>query len=117
MKRNHSISDARSTRRGAAFASGHPPSWEDFDTLATLDALERDAVELGATVHICDLRTGEREEYTLVPPDDADILRHRISTFSPIGRALFGRRVGEIVEVDAPAGTIAIQIEHVRRSL
>jgi hypothetical protein len=79
-------------------------------------AARGNAVDFGSTVAICDLHTNEREEYTVVPPDDADIRHHRISSFSPMGRALWGRRAGEIVEVAAPAGTFTVRIEDVRRS-
>jgi transcription elongation GreA/GreB family factor len=112
MKRDSTFPHGHTVRPGAARLSGHPPPGEDGASVATLEA---DAVEIGSTVHIHDLRFNEREVYTLVPPDDADILHHRVSTLSPIGRALFGRRVGEIVEVDAPAGAFAVRIEQVRR--
>jgi transcription elongation factor GreA len=116
MKRNRSFAHAESNHRGAAVFNGPPPPLEEGAALATRDASAHDAVELGSTVHICDLYTEEREEYTLVPPDHADILHHRISSLSPVGSALFGRRVGEVVEVDAPSGTIALRIEHIRHS-
>jgi transcription elongation GreA/GreB family factor len=125
MKRNDSFSPKNSTRRRAADLNAHPPPRDDRTSLATLDAhgactvaepaVAGDAVDIGSTIVIRDLGANEREEYTLVPPDDADILHHRISTLSPIGRALFGRRVGEIIEVDAPSGKVAIRIEQVRR--
>ena len=61
-------------------------------------------VSIGSTVHIRDLELNEREMYTLTRPGEADIRLNRISTLSPIGRAIYGRRPGEFVEVEAPGG-------------
>jgi transcription elongation GreA/GreB family factor len=78
-----------------------------------LAAAER-AVAIGSTVAIRDLQSGELEVYTLVRPDEADITHNRISSFTPAGSALYGRRVGETVEIVAPGGTIHVRIESVR---
>jgi transcription elongation GreA/GreB family factor len=67
-------------------------------------------VTLGSTVVLRDLDTNELETYTLVRPDEVDILRNRISSFSPLGLALGRRRTGEIVEVDAPGGWVHLEI-------
>lgn len=68
-------------------------------------------VSVGSRVRIHDLETGEREVYTLARPDDADIRHNRISTFSPIGRAIYGERPGSIVKVEAPGGVFRMEIE------
>lgn len=70
-----------------------------------------DLVAIGSTVAIRDLRSGELDVYTLVLPAEADIAHHKVSSFTPIGRAIHGRRVGETVEFDAPAGKVKIRIE------
>ena len=70
-------------------------------------------VSLGSTVHIRDIETNEREMYTLTKPSDADIRRNRISSLSPIARALYGQTPGDIVEVQAPGGTFLVEIEAV----
>jgi transcription elongation GreA/GreB family factor len=67
-------------------------------------------VEVGSTVHLRDLETKEVETYTLAAPGDANIRHNRISTLTPIGHAIYGRGPGEIVEFDAPGGTIAMEI-------
>lgn len=57
-------------------------------------------VESGSTVLI---RVGEEEEeWTVVPPQDANAYRRRISEMSPLGFALLGRKVGETVKVRGP---------------
>jgi transcription elongation GreA/GreB family factor len=70
-------------------------------------------VGVGSIVSIRDLQSQEVEMYTLTSPNDADIRQNCISTMTPIGRALYGRRTGDIVEFEAPAGTIAVEIEAV----
>jgi transcription elongation factor GreA len=72
-------------------------------------------VSIGSTVHIRDLELNEREMYTLTRPSEADIRLNRISTLSPIGRAIYGRRPGEIVEVEAPGGVFHVEIEAVEQ--
>jgi transcription elongation factor GreA len=72
-----------------------------------------DKVSLGSTVHIRDMETNEREMYALTKPSDADIRRNRISSLSPIARALYGQRPGDIVEVQAPGGIFLVEIEAV----
>ena len=79
-----------------------------------IDALIEDAVGIGSTVTVRDVETNEVEDYTLVPPNRADISLNRISSLTPVAHALYGRRVGEIVEVSAPAGAIHLQIVSVR---
>jgi transcription elongation GreA/GreB family factor len=119
MKRSYSFTPRPTRRSGAASFRAHPPprtNDEATGSVAVATAIPPDAIDIGSTVRILVLRTGEREEYTLVPPGDADILQNRISTLSPIGQAIFGRRAGETVEVDAPAGSITVRIERVRRA-
>lgn len=69
------------------------------------------SVSIGSTVHIRDLESNERERYTLTRPNEADIRHNRISTLAPIGKAIFGRFPGEIVEVEAPGGIFQVEIE------
>ena len=72
-----------------------------------------ETISLGSHVHIRDVESGEREVYTLSRPGDADIRRSRISTLSPIGRALYGRQSGQVVKVYAPGGVFLVEIEKV----
>lgn len=71
------------------------------------------SVEIGSTIAIRDLDTNEVEVYTLVTPNKADIRRNRISSLTPVGRALYGLKVGEIAEIVAPGGKAAYRIESV----
>ncbi len=67
-------------------------------------------VTIGSLVRVRDLGTGEETEYWIVGSAEADPLQARISNESPVGRALLGRRPGEVVEVQVPAGVLRLQV-------
>jgi regulator of nucleoside diphosphate kinase len=69
-----------------------------------------DVITLNATVWFIDLDTQEVECYTLVFPNEADVNQHRISVLAPIGTALLGYRVRDIIEWTVPAGTRRLKI-------
>ncbi len=70
-------------------------------------------VGIGDSVILCDLDSGEVLRYTLVSPREVDPAKDKISTASPIGRAIIDRGQGEIVEVAVPAGKLRYQIKQV----
>ena len=74
---------------------------------------QSDTVVFGVTVSILSLESQEEKRYTLVGQEEDDIKNGSISVQSPIGRALIGHRVGDIVEVHRPAGVIEYQIQSV----
>jgi transcription elongation factor GreA len=69
-----------------------------------------DIVDLGERVRLRDLDTGARLEYELVGSFEADPAASRISAESPLGRALIGRRRGEVAVVEAPKGQFRVRI-------
>jgi transcription elongation GreA/GreB family factor len=73
--------------------------------------INRRLVSIGSTIEIRDLHSNEIERYTLTHPRGADIARNRISSLTPMGKAIFGRSVGETVDVDAPGGLFRVRIE------
>ena len=70
---------------------------------------------IGDNVILSDLISGEELRYTIVSPREADPTRDKISTASPIGKALLGRGQGEVIEITAPAGKLRYQIKQVKR--
>ncbi|MEW6724288.1 MAG: transcription elongation factor GreA [Bacillota bacterium] len=72
--------------------------------------VDPDVANIGSTVKLEDLETGEIEEYTLVSTSEANPAENRISDESPVGKGLMGQRVGQIVEVKVPAGTIKYKV-------
>lgn len=72
-----------------------------------------DKVFFGATVELED-ETGTRSTYLLVGEDESDLKSGRISWRSPVGRALLGKRAGDVVTVRRPAGETELEIINVR---
>ncbi len=77
-----------------------------------LSQLTSDKVIFGATVDLVDLETDEKKQYILLGPDETDYAKDKrcISVFSPVGRALLGKEVGDEVTVDVPRGKIQYEI-------
>ena len=75
------------------------------------DKAPRTLVTMNSRVRVRTVGENESEVFTLVYPENADIMVGRISALSPMGRALLGRRAGETVEVDAPTGARQVKIE------
>ena len=73
-----------------------------------------DVVTVGCTVVISE-ESGEALTYTIVGSAEADPGHDKISNESPVGRALLGKRKGQTVRVDAPAGTIRYTIKAIKR--
>lgn len=69
-----------------------------------------DVVDLGERVLLRDLETGARHQYELVGTLEADAAAGRISAVSPLGRALIGRRRGEVAVFQSPAGRRRLRI-------
>jgi len=65
-----------------------------------------DKVSVGCRVKIKDLETGEIEEYRLVGSVEADPVNHKISNESPVGKAIIGSCIDQVVKVMTPVGTI-----------
>ncbi len=74
-------------------------------------ALISDKVVFGATVALFDLFKGETKKYTIVGEDEVDLKNGKISLNSPVGRALIGSKVGEVVKIKAPAGDREYEIQ------
>jgi transcription elongation factor GreA len=74
-----------------------------------------DRVFLGATVTLKNLDTGDEVERTLVPSEEADAEKGRISVASPIAKGLLGNREGDEVEIKVPAGKVRYKILRIAR--
>lgn len=73
--------------------------------------IPQDVITMNSMFSLADLETGERVVYTLVFPGKADSAKGRISVLAPIGTAVLGYRVGDVVEWTVPAGTKKFKIE------
>lgn len=76
-------------------------------------AVPPDVVTMNSTVKLTDLESGETEAYTLVYPRDADIAAGRLSILAPIGTAILGYRVGDLVRWAIPSGKSNMRIDEV----
>ncbi len=74
---------------------------------------EADKIVFGVTVTLLDMESGQEKRYTLVGQEEADLSKGSISVQSPIGRALIGHRVGDIVEVHRPAGMVEYEVQSI----
>lgn len=72
-----------------------------------------DVVTMDSTVRLRDLDSGEVETYTLVYPEQASIAESKLSILAPIGTAVLGYRVGEVVRWRVPSGRRRLQVEEV----
>ena len=77
--------------------------------------MSSDEVLIGATVKLKDMDTDEELEYMLVSAEEADYNQNKISTDSPVGSGLLNHKVGEVVEINIPAGILKYKILEIRR--
>lgn len=71
-------------------------------------------VSLGCTVVLKDLETAEEETYTVVGTTEADPFNNRISNESPVGSAILGKKVHDVVVANTPAGELSYEILKVK---
>ena len=79
-------------------------------TVVNVDNIGTDVVSILSKVRILDIEFDEEDEYTIVGSTEADPDANRISDESPIGRALIGRKVDDIVQVETPGGIVEFKI-------
>jgi transcription elongation factor GreA len=77
--------------------------------------LDASKVLLMSTVMIKNLKNNATMKYILVPEQEADFKTGKISVTSPIAKGLLGKKVGDIVEITVPAGTIPFEIVQISR--
>ncbi|SDC84633.1 MULTISPECIES: transcription elongation factor GreA [unclassified Candidatus Frackibacter] len=79
------------------------------------DEVKTTEVNVGTTVRIQDMETGEEFSYKIVGTTEADPLNNKISNASPVGNALLNHKIGEEVEIDAPVGKITYKILAIKK--
>ncbi len=115
ISENSEYDDAKNEQ---AFIEGRIVSLEKMLRNARViddEEVDTETVTVGSKVKLKDLELNEEFEYTLVGSAEADPASARISNESPVGRAIMGQRVGSIVEVEAPAGTLKYEILAISR--
>jgi len=79
-------------------------------SLINMNNIPKDKVGLGSTVTIFDGTKNEEMEYQIVMSEESDVAAGKISTTSPIGRALLNKKVGDIAMVVTPGGSRELEI-------
>lgn len=79
-------------------------------TIVDVSQLPKDEVVFGCTVTVKDQDYGDEEEFTLVGAGEDDYDSGRILCTSPIGQGLLGKKVGEVAEIEAPAGVMKFEV-------
>jgi transcription elongation factor GreA len=83
-------------------------------SLVDLSKLPKDEVVFGVTVVVKDLDFGDNEEFTLVGAGEEDYDNGKINVTSPLAQGLIGKKVGDRVEVEVPAGTNRFEVLEIR---
>jgi len=79
-------------------------------SLVNLANIPKDKIAFGSTVRVYDNHKNEKLEYKLVTSEETDVNKGLISTTSPIGRALMGKKVGDTATVVTPTGNRELEI-------
>ena len=79
------------------------------------DNMDHTMVNIGSSVEFYDVEYDEVLEYRIVGSTESDIMKGLISNESPLGAALIGSRVGEIVEVESPEGISRYEVRKITR--
>ncbi len=77
------------------------------------NALPKDRISLLSKVEFTNLSTNRTMTFTIVSHHEMNLEQGKLSCKSPIGLALMGKKIGDIVDVNAPAGTFRIRIENI----
>lgn len=105
-------SEYAAAKQDLAFIDGRIVELEEILHAAKIiTSHKKGAVDVGSkvTLHI----NGKKDVYTLVGEWEADPKEKKISHESPLGKALLGKKVGDKVEVEAPAGKVLYKVLHI----
>lgn len=81
------------------------------------EAVAKDEVAIGKTVVVQEVNTTDQDVYHIVGAAGADIFSGRISNESPIAQALIGKKTGDIVTIESPAGSYDVEILSVEKTV
>lgn len=76
----------------------------------TSEELDQDSIHILSGVKLKNIKNGKVVHYTLVSQAEADLKAGKISISSPVGKGLVGHKVGEIVAIQVPAGTLEFEV-------
>ena len=77
--------------------------------------ISTEKVGIGTTVKILDIEMNQEMEFKIIGTKEADINSGKMSDESPIGAAIMGKKVGDVVDVEAPVGVIQFKVLEIRK--
>ncbi len=81
------------------------------------DEVDVNKINVGCTVSVLDMEYDEEMEFRIVGSSEANSLKGKISNESPVGRALMGKSVGDLVNVETQAGEFQYKVLNIERSV
>lgn len=87
-----------------------------YSEIIDSEAVAKDEVAIGKTVVVQEVNTTDQDVYHIVGAAGADIFSGRISNESPIAQALIGKKTGDIVTIESPAGSYDVEILSVEKT-
>ena len=80
------------------------------------DEVDLERINIGCKVKILDIEYNEELEYKIVGSTEANSLKGKISNESPVGKALMGTKVGDVITVETPAGAFQYKVLEIQKS-
>ena len=80
------------------------------------DEVDLDKINVGCSVNVFDITFDEEMEFKIVGSTEANSLEGKISNESPVGQALMGKKVNDVVDVETQAGVIQYKVLDIQRS-
>ena len=81
------------------------------------DEVSLDTINIGCQIKILDLEFDEELTYKIVGSTEANSLKGKISNESPVGKALIGKKVGDLVSVETQVGVVQYKVLDIQRSI
>lgn len=78
------------------------------------ESMSLDEVGVGSVVILNDIEFSEKIEYRIVGPAEADVAENKISYESPLGKELLGKKVGDVISVNAPMGVLQYELLEIK---
>lgn len=80
------------------------------------EEVDLDTISIGCRIKILDIEFNEEVEYKIVGSTEANSIKGKISNESLVGKALMGRKIGDQVDVDTPAGVVSYKVLDIQRA-
>ena len=80
------------------------------------EEIDLDKINIGCCVRVYDVEFDEEMEFKIVGSTEANSLQNKISNESPVGKALMGKSVGDVVDVETQAGVIQYKVLEIQRA-